>query len=94
MLISERLIHDDDKLIHVRTHDFQPVIDRVQVMRDADKAVQGDNWFLGSVPLAMVTDWLAEAGVSWDDSAAVQDVIKRKLMSGDFARLRVHEGNV
>lgn len=93
MLISERLIADDDKITHLRTHDFQPAVDRADVLRSAGKAVQGDNWLIGSVPLALVTDWLSEAGVGWDDRPAVQEVIKRKLMSGEFAKLRVHEGS-
>lgn len=93
MLLSERFIQDGDTLTHVRTHDFQPVLDRVQVLRDADKAMQGENWHMGSVPLALVTQWLTEAGVSWDDEAAVQEVLRKKLMDGDFAKFRVHEGS-
>ena len=92
MILSEKLILDDDKLTHVRTFDAEPALDRAQMARDAGKAVQGDNWFVGSVPMPMVAQWLTEAGVSWDDTEAVQDVIKRKLLSGEFARLRVHEG--
>jgi nucleoside permease NupC len=37
--------------------------------------------------------WLKEAGVSWDDTAAVKDVLKRKLMSNEFSALRVWEGS-
>jgi hypothetical protein len=42
--------------------------------------------------MAMLNNWLKEAGVAWTDTQAVKDVIKRKLMSNEFSGLRVWEG--
>ena len=41
-----------------------------------------DSWHVASVPAWVVTEWLKEAGVAWDDPAA-KDVLRKKLMSGD-----------
>jgi hypothetical protein len=36
--------------------------------------------------------WLKEAGVRWDDHEAKKQIIRKKLLSGDFAAFRVWEG--
>jgi len=36
----------------------------------------------------MITEWLKEAGVRWDDIEARDEVIKRKMLSGEVAALR------
>ena len=43
--------------------------------------------------MALLSVWLKEAGVSWSDTGAVKEVLKRKLMSNEFAKLRVWEGS-
>jgi hypothetical protein len=40
----------------------------------------------------LVGNWLKEAGVQWHDTNAVNEVINRKLMSGEFNKLRAWEG--
>ncbi len=40
----------------------------------------------------ILSQWLKEAGVDWSDRGAAQEVIKRKMLSGDFAKFRVWEG--
>ena len=47
---------------------------------------------VGNVDLGLLSVWLKEAGVEWNDTEAVKDVIKRKLMSNEFQALRVWEG--
>jgi hypothetical protein len=39
----------------------------------------------------LINEWLKEAGVAWDDPA-MDDIIKRKMLSGEFDKLRVWEG--
>lgn len=92
MLISERFETDGDKLVHVRQHDFTPVLNRAAMLRSEGHVGVSEHWHIGTVPMALVSQWLTEAGVSWDDHAARQEVIKRKLLDGEFAKLRVHEG--
>ena len=93
MLISERFEVDGDKLHHVRQHDFTPVLDRAALLRSEGHTGFSEHWHIGTIPMALITQWLTEAGVSWDDTEARAEVIKRKLLDGDFAKFRVHEGS-
>lgn len=93
MLLSERLDVDGDKLIHTRSHDFQPALDRAADLRAAGATGFSESWLIGTVPMALVTDWLTEAGVTWDDTEAVNEVLRKKMLSGEFQKLRVHEGS-
>jgi nucleoside permease NupC len=43
--------------------------------------------------MGLLSVWLKEAGVSWTDTQAVKDVLKRKLASNEFSALRVWEGS-
>ena len=83
--------HDDGKLILQRTHDPNPALERVKQLRDAGKQDFGDSKMIAEVPTWVVGEWLKEAGVAWDDPA-MDDVIKKKLLSGDVAAFRVWEG--
>ena len=47
---------------------------------------------VGNVDLGLLGIWLKEAGVSWEDTGAMKEVIKRKMMSNEFSALRVWEG--
>lgn len=83
---------EDGKLIHQRTLDAQPNLDRVQLLKEAPLNPIEDSWLVGSVPLLLVTEWLKEAGVKWDDREAVQEVLQKKLLDGEFSKFRVREG--
>jgi len=48
---------------------------------------------VGNVDMGLLGIWLKEAGVSWDDTPAVKEILKRKLMSNEFSALRVWEGS-
>jgi len=86
-----RHFHDDGKLILQRTHDPNPVMERVKHLRDAGKQDFGDSKMIAEVPAWLVGEWLKEAGVAWDDPA-MDDVIKKKLLSGDVGAFRVWDG--
>ena len=51
----------------------------------------GESRLAGEIPLHIVETWAKEAGIKWDDPA-MKDVIKRKLLSGDFDKFRVWKG--
>ena len=91
--IKEEISFDGDQIIIKQTHDA------TQMLKDAEYARQrtensfaSDYKHVGNVDMALVNVWLKEAGVSWKDTQAVKDVIKRKLMSNEFRDLRVWEG--
>lgn len=91
MKIAERFIEDDGKIIHARTFDNQPALDDAAALRCAGLGQTGESRLVGRVPMNIVADWLKEAGVKMSDPAA-KDVIRRKLLSGDFAAFRVWQG--
>jgi len=92
--MSERFFSDGGKIIHHRVIDPNPALDQAAALRSAGVMGFSENVLVGRVPMAMVTAWLKEAGVSWDDHAAMQEVLDRKLKDGDFSRFRVWEGRV
>jgi hypothetical protein len=48
---------------------------------------------VGFLDGAVLAAWLKEAGVEWSDTEAAKEVVKRKMMSGEFAKFRVWEGS-
>ena len=90
--ISEQFHKDGDKLIHVKQQDYSGSLNQAEAMRQNGNAHFGDSVCVGVIDKALMGEWLKEAGVKWDDPAA-QDVVKRKMLSGEFDKLRVWEGN-
>ncbi len=92
--ISESYKFEDDKLIIKKTHDANEMLKDVEHARQhSDNSFGSDYKHVGNVDMALLGVWLKEAGVSWSDTGAVKEVIKRKLMSNEFAKLRVWEGS-
>lgn len=89
--IRETIREEDDKLIIKKTHDFTPILRRMEQMRQqgiTDMTDNNENRFVGSIPLALIESWCKEAGVKWDDVHARSEVVKRKILSGDFDKFR------
>ena len=93
MKLNEQIFDEDGKLIVKETHDVQAVLDRNAAMRSRGFIGFSEHRFVGSVPMVLIKEWAKEAGVKWDDRVAMAEVIDRKLKSGEFAKLRVWEGN-
>ena len=93
MKIGEKVHFDgDDKFVIQNTYDNNPYLDEIKQMKAAGVGMTGEKRLVGRVPMHIVNMWLKEAGVKWDDTAAKQEVIRKKLLSGDFAAFRVWEG--
>lgn len=91
--LSEKLVDlDGTKFGVVRTFDAQPTLDRAKELRNSDFGKSGEVRHIGTVPGWLIAEWLKEAGVKWDDVKARDEVVKRKMMSGDFAALRNWQG--
>ena len=88
----------EDKMLHIsQKHDVTATLKRAELMRQAREAgVNGhipDDWKpIGTVPGVLVRAWANEAGVKMDDTEAMRELINKKLMSGEFSKLRVTEG--
>lgn len=88
-LISEKVFFEDDRLVVKRTFDGGDMLKDVEYAREvAPDVFASDKKHVGNVSVAKLHEWLKEAGVEWTDMHAVQEVIKKKLMSGEFSKLR------
>lgn len=92
MKIAEKYWGQDGNLITQETHDPTPTLDFVQGLKSAGHVGFGENRHVGRVPFFLLEMWVKEAGVSFDDQEAVKEVLKKKLLSGEFNNLRPWEG--
>lgn len=94
MKIAEKIHYDhaNDKVVVQKTHDMNPEMYRAQMLREAGVGQKGEHRLVGTIPLTLIAEWCKEAGVKWDDQQARQDVVKRKILSGEFDKFRVWEG--
>jgi len=89
MKIRETFKEEDDNIIIKKTHDFTPVMKRMDDIRqNVDQDLRSDYRYVGTIPLPLMEQWCKEAGVKWDDVHARAEVVKRKILSGDFDKLR------
>ena len=94
MKIKEIVHHDDggDTLTIEKVYDNEPVLRQVEEIKHSGMGQTGDKRLVGRIPMHIMSQWLKEAGVDWSDHGAAQEVIKRKMLSGDFNKFRVWEG--
>ena len=95
MKIKEQVHFDkkENKIIVAKTYDNQDVLDRAENLRKAGAGVTGENRYVGSVPIHILQEWCKEAGIKWSDVNARKEIVRKKLLSGDFDKLRVWKGN-
>lgn len=92
--LAEKVSFDDDKLIIKKTFDASHMLNDAKHARETTQnSFASDYKHVGNVDLGLLGVWLKEAGVSWEDTEAMKDVIKRKMMSNEFQALRVWEGS-
>ena len=89
MKVAEKTWMDGDNLIIKETHDVSGMLRDAEYAREvAPHTFGNDNIVLGQIDIKVLSIWLKEAGVDWSDVEGMQDVIKRKLMSNEFSKLR------
>ena len=92
--VDEKYFFEDDMLLIKKTFDAAPMLEDAKHARETTENAFGSDYkHVGNVDMGLLGMWLKEAGVAWDDTAAVKDVLKRKLMSNEFSALRVWEGS-
>jgi hypothetical protein len=89
---KETVEFTDDSIIIKKTHDVTDDLHRARVLREAGVGMKGDKKLIGSIPMELITQWLKEAGVDFTDHEARQQVVKRKILSGEFDKFRVWKG--
>ena len=94
MKIKEQVHHDtkNGKIIVESTYDNNPVLERAEQLRKAKVGITGHNKLVGTIPIHIVKAWCTEAGIKWSDNVAKKEIIRKKILSGDFDKLRVWKG--
>jgi hypothetical protein len=95
MKINEQVYEEGDQLIVKKTHDFTPILKQMEQIREkgiigmgGDTSTAGETRFIGRLPVALINEWCKEEGVKWDDVHAKSELVKRKILSGDFDAFR------
>jgi len=86
-----KFLDSEDKMLVKTSYDFTENLKRMERHREqgvTNLDGNDDYRFIGEIPLPLITEWLREAGVSWDDVGARSEVVKRKILSGDFDAFR------
>lgn len=91
--ISEKIDFEHDHMVIKKKHDVSQALNDVQKAKDAGIGMSGENRLVGFLDGAVLAQWLKEAGVLWSDTEAAKEVVKRKMMSGEFSKFRVWEGS-
>ena len=91
--ISEIIDFEHDHMVIKKKHDVSQALNDVQKAKEAGIGMSGENRLVGFLDGAVLAQWLKEAGVSWSDTEAAKEVVKRKMMSGEFSKFRVWEGS-
>lgn len=90
---KEQWFEDGRKVIRKKTEDVEPALDRAAALRSAGKTtLGGHNWHVGSIPTIVLENWIKEAGLRPDEKQEIAELIRKKLLSGEFGKFRVHEG--
>jgi len=92
MKLAERYFDQDGKLVIQQTHDPRPVLESIRQLREAPTQPLSESRHIGRIPGYLLTEWLKAENVAWHDHEGVQRVIKKKMLDGEFAALRVWNG--
>ena len=91
--ISETVSFEHDNMVIKQRHDVSQAMKDAEIAKAAGVGMSGENRLVGFLDPAVLGAWLKEAGVAWSDTEAAKEVVKRKMMSGDFSKFRVWEGS-
>lgn len=92
MKIKEEFIDGEGSTFHIKeTHLNQPYLDRVRMLRDAGPTFSGESRQVASIPMHVYSQWAKDAGVAWG-SEAHKEIARKKILSGEYNKLRPWEG--
>jgi hypothetical protein len=91
--IDQKITFEGDDMVIKNTYDATAALqDAAYARENSANSFGSDYKHIGNIDPSMVTNWLKQAGVSWSDTQGVEDVIKRNLQNGEFAKLRAWDG--
>lgn len=90
--IAEQMFEEDGKIVVKQAHDFNPVLEKAKMLRNAGADSFGESKLVGLVPMKVWAEWAKKWGVNPNDTAAMREVVAREMNNSDNAHLRVWEG--
>jgi len=84
--------HQNNKIIVEQTHTANPELNRAKALRNAGVDGWGENKLVGTIPVYLIKQWCEEEGIKWSDIHARQEIVKKRILSGEFDKLRVWKG--
>ena len=72
------------------------LLNQVSELKSAGVDGFSENKLVGIVPAGLVGEWARAAGIRGSDpnyAEKLKEVVKQKMLDGEFAKLRVWEGN-
>lgn len=91
-MTQEVWFEQDDKIVRKRTVDVTPVVESAKSLNRAGIHGFSENRHVGRIPGELLEVWMTEAGIKYSDKSAVQELIRKKMLSNEFNSLRVWEG--
>ena len=92
MLIKEKIVATESGIEIQKTFDNDVYIEQAKQIRDQGLGQTGESRLVGRIPMHLVSKWIKDAGLNWNDKQATQDLIRTKMLSGDFDKFRVWKG--
>jgi hypothetical protein len=92
MLIKEKIVATESGIEIQKTFDNDVYIEQAKAIRDQGLGQTGESRLVGRIPMHLVSKWIKDAGLNWSDKKATQDLIRTKMLSGDFDKFRVWKG--
>ena len=93
MKIKERSFLDGTSLITQTTWNPEPALKRARQVRDGKPVWQvPEGQHIATVPRFLLERWMEEDGVKYDDHAALDEMLARRLNSSDYLHLRTGQG--
>ena len=92
MLIKEIIKPTETGIEIHKQYDNNVYLEQAKQIRDQGLGQTGESRLVGRIPMHLVAQWIKEAGLEWSDKQANQDLIRKKMLSGDFDKFRIWKG--
>jgi hypothetical protein len=87
-MIKERMFEEDGKLRILRSQDVQPILEANKRAQNTEIDRKSEMRRAGSIPYVIAEQWSRECGAAIG-TKEFGEYAKKKLMDGDWAKLRV-----
>ena len=92
MLIKEIIKPTETGIEIHKQYDNNVYLEQAKQIRDQGLGQTGESRLVGRIPMHLVAQWIKESGLEWTDKQATQDLIRKKMLSGDFDKFRIWKG--